>query len=529
MPSQKQYKTPGVYVAELPSFPPSVVGVDTAVPVFIGYTQKAEVNGKPMHLKPVRVTSLAEFEQSFGTAYPPFYSLVNVVDPPPDGYDLSVKDPGEPDPGLKFYQLKSHGPSFNLYHSMQLFYTNGGGNCYVVSCGLYSDVTGNADLKALTDALDAAGEQIGPTMVVIPDAMLLPSDPPETGQNAMPWHSADYATLVQRMLKQCHDRQDRVAVLDVYGTQYLTQPPADDKTDKPTLDLLIETFRGDVGSENLNYGMAYFPLLHTSVVQAAGVTYASINNTPDTDAGGVPLQQLLSWQNFNRNGDPAKPENTRAIAVQKFIDDIPTAAGVQIATLNANLVAALPLLTDMTRVVLAKENVLPPSAAMAGVMTRIDAARGVWNAPANVTLTGVVRPSVALSNDQQADLNRQQQRLPLHPGAADHDLHRAVHQDGPEPLRLCAQQRADVDHGRVDGEQLSADAVVARRADGLHAQGSVQRTVRPGQHHDRPGRAGGPHDRAGGPAAHPAGRVHRAHLQAADGRGLTAATIGRRP
>jgi phage tail sheath protein FI len=405
MPSQKQYKTPGVYVAELPSFPPSVVGVDTAVPVFIGYTQKAEVNGKPMHLKPVRVTSLAEFEQSFGTAYPPFYSLVNVVDPPPDGYDLSVKDPGEPDPGLKFYQLKSHGPSFNLYHSMQLFYTNGGGNCYVVSCGLYSDVTGNADLKALTDALDAAGEQIGPTMVVIPDAMLLPSDPPETGQNAMPWHSADYATLVQRMLKQCHDRQDRVAVLDVYGTQYLTQPPADDKTDKPTLDLLIETFRGDVGSENLNYGMAYFPLLHTSVVQAAGVTYASINNTPDTDAGGVPLQQLLSWQNFNRNGDPAKPENTRAIAVQKFIDDIPTAAGVQIATLNANLVAALPLLTDMTRVVLAKENVLPPSAAMAGVMTRIDAARGVWNAPANVTLTGVVRPSVALSNDQQADLN----------------------------------------------------------------------------------------------------------------------------
>jgi hypothetical protein len=411
MPSTKQYKTPGVYVAELSSFPPSVVGVDTAVPVFIGYTQKAEVSGKPMHLKPVRVTSLADFEQFFGAADPPFYSLLAVTDPPPDGYDLRVWDPSEPNPGFKFYQLKSHGPSFNLYHSMQLFYLNGGGNCYVVSCGLYGDVKEHADPVALTAALNAAGEQIGPTMVVIPDALLLAPDAPATGENAQPWHSADYATLVQLMLRQCNDRQDRVAVLDVYGTQYLTQPPADAKTDRPTLDLLIETFRGDVGSDYLSYGMAYFPLLHTSVVQAAGVTYASIDNTPANDAGAGPLQQLLSWQNITLNGDPTKPENARAAAVQKYIDAIPTgpdaatAAGVPDATLSANLVAALPLLADMQRVVLAKENVLPPSAAMAGVMTRVDANRGVWNAPANVALAAVVRPSVALNNDQQADLN----------------------------------------------------------------------------------------------------------------------------
>ena len=30
------YATPGVYVEEIPTFPPSVVGVATAVPAFLG-------------------------------------------------------------------------------------------------------------------------------------------------------------------------------------------------------------------------------------------------------------------------------------------------------------------------------------------------------------------------------------------------------------------------------------------------------------------------------------------------------------
>ncbi|MEJ7679297.1 MAG: hypothetical protein WKG06_15860 [Segetibacter sp.] len=34
------YKTPGVYVEEIPLFPPSVADVETAIPVFVGFTQK---------------------------------------------------------------------------------------------------------------------------------------------------------------------------------------------------------------------------------------------------------------------------------------------------------------------------------------------------------------------------------------------------------------------------------------------------------------------------------------------------------
>ena len=34
------YKTPGVYVEEISKFPPSVAGVATAIPAFIGFTAK---------------------------------------------------------------------------------------------------------------------------------------------------------------------------------------------------------------------------------------------------------------------------------------------------------------------------------------------------------------------------------------------------------------------------------------------------------------------------------------------------------
>ena len=34
--------TPGVYVQEIPSLPPSVAEVETAIPAFVGYTEKAD-------------------------------------------------------------------------------------------------------------------------------------------------------------------------------------------------------------------------------------------------------------------------------------------------------------------------------------------------------------------------------------------------------------------------------------------------------------------------------------------------------
>jgi uncharacterized protein len=40
------YSTPGVYIEEIVKFPPSVAQVETAIPAFIGYTEKATNNYK---------------------------------------------------------------------------------------------------------------------------------------------------------------------------------------------------------------------------------------------------------------------------------------------------------------------------------------------------------------------------------------------------------------------------------------------------------------------------------------------------
>jgi len=50
-------------------------------------------------------------------------------------------------------------------------------------------------------------------------------------------------------------------------------------------------------------------------------------------------------------------------------------------------------------------NVMPPSSAMAGIYTMVDNTRGVWKAPANVSLNGVISPTVSISHEQQEDLN----------------------------------------------------------------------------------------------------------------------------
>jgi phage tail sheath protein FI len=69
--NESAIKTPGVYVNEIPSFPPSIAQVATAIPAFIGYTQIAQdMRGNDLTNKPTRITSMLEYELYFGKAQP---------------------------------------------------------------------------------------------------------------------------------------------------------------------------------------------------------------------------------------------------------------------------------------------------------------------------------------------------------------------------------------------------------------------------------------------------------------------------
>jgi hypothetical protein len=73
--------------------------------------------------------------------------------------------------------------------------------------------------------------------------------------------------------------------------------------------------------------------------------------------------------------------------------------------LTSSLRTMSPLFKTILDAIRHQLNLLPPSAAMAGVYTMVDATRGVWKAPANVSLNSVVSPAVSISHAEQEDLN----------------------------------------------------------------------------------------------------------------------------
>src|SRR5262245_39340292 len=106
------YKTPGVYIEEIPKFPPSVAPVETAIPAFIGYTMQAlEQVADDLILKPKRITSLVEYEKYFGTAQPEEKITVAVTATAADGPVSAVA-------ALKEADRSKH----IMYYALQMFF-----------------------------------------------------------------------------------------------------------------------------------------------------------------------------------------------------------------------------------------------------------------------------------------------------------------------------------------------------------------------------------------------------------------------
>ncbi len=385
-------KTPGVYITELNAFPPSIVGVATAVPVFIGYTQTAELDGKAVAFQPVMVTSLAEYEQIFGGAEAARCAIAvapsssgDVVAPVWDGKALTNEN-----------LTISVAQQSLLYRSMQLFFANGGGNCYVVSVGGFGEQVSRA---ALEKGLSAAGGQSGITLTVIPDAIQLPAD---GAKNGIPT-STDYATLTHAMLEQAAALGDRMAIIDTYGSEAIVVAPPARQT---SLAAFTDAFYEQVNATNLSYGAVYFPLLKTSVLGPNDIDYRCFK----ADAASFTLlNQILTACAFEQfpggASTPDSDSDPHYQAAAGLIAKMASATDAEAAALEQALRAAIPMLSTLEAVVLQKLNVLPPSGAMAGIYTMTDQNKGVWNAPANTSPVMATDVTFHLTDAELAALN----------------------------------------------------------------------------------------------------------------------------
>lgn len=417
------YKTPGVYIEEKNAFPNSVVAVETAVPAFIGYTEKAMKLGKTAINKPVRITSLVEFEQIFGG--PPEYKFsVSPVEDPAEGeppetetFPLTVVDE-EGNPTTKEHKVEWDKKSmYRLYNCIRMFYQNGGGNCWIVSVGTYDK---EVQKDALTAALKPLADEPEPTMVLSPDTLVL--------------EAGDCHSVYMAILDHCQSMMSRIGIFDVHGA---------DKDTEFDQSEIIEDFRTGIGTNYLNYGVAYYPWLETNVVSDREITFMNFMNEDSTSTltdvlKGIDedaqkaLERALKTKLMEKddeveegavdeNGDPAEPKfkkgqyevvveelgeekddkgNRKPVESTKYVNE----PGV--TSIDMGLRSKIPVYKGtIIKEAVKKVNLIPPASAMAGVYTAVDNSRGVWKAPANWSLNSVLAPRNKVNNDLNDRMN----------------------------------------------------------------------------------------------------------------------------
>lgn len=375
-----QMKTPGVYIVEKDAFGNGVVEVATAVPAFIGFTERAENGGKSLLNKPMRITSIGEYNQFFGGSPKYQFDLV-AAGAAPEGGDEGGDASAEPDFIVKDngYNLSGSGENYRLYNAMRLFYQNGGGPCYIVSVGSYKDKVENA--KLMTNGIPPLLKEEEPTMVVIPEAMNLEFN--------------DCASLQQAVLAHCNKMQSRIGILDIHdGYKERNHPDGD----------VIDNFRNALGTNSLMYGAAYYPWIHTTIV---GDSELGINNfTPESLA----VVQSMIMDELNVSEAKVEGESLKTTELRELLSNIPKVNdegydGPSLEDLNKTLIVISPIFNHILMDIKGQLNLMSPAAAMAGIYTFVDNNRGVWKAPANVSLSSVVRPAQNISHDEQEDLN----------------------------------------------------------------------------------------------------------------------------
>lgn len=512
------YKTPGVYVEEIVKFPPSIAQVETAIPAFIGYTEKAtnKINGDLKGV-PTRITSMLDYETFFGFAKPETTISVTINDTLVNGTEersIVVDHPTVREP-------------FLMYYSLQMYFANGGGTCYIVSVGRYGNDLDAGDTQ-VTSINNSNDFNTGLGLVEKVDEVTLIVFPDATGLSTI----AEFCSLYNNALTQCNKLQDRFTIIDTLAYDAVS----------PT-DTNIADLRNNISSnkDDIKYGAVYYPFLKTILDYQYDETNVSVTHSSqdsqalaaDIDAASeaaVDITQVLTDSTdlltdltdvdvliqAMTAGDALTNKSDVTDAIQPIIDaltgiiitgntavtaalDAATAANedplVATAATNAGLALttalttpaeALPTLisalethvavidgagvgtlvkteSTATKATLTTISVviqavidlidptiidaidvaqavdtngildgltldavetvdnatynkilteignlpleLPPSSTMAGIYAKIDSTRGVWKAPANVSLNYVVQPSLQITHDDQKDLN----------------------------------------------------------------------------------------------------------------------------
>lgn len=323
------YKTPGVYIEEISLFPPSVKQVETAIPAFIGYTEQGPT-------EPTKIKSMVGYRTIFGG-------------PSAELPDISIDSSGN----ITADSAIPVTPVYKMYYMLEMYFANGGGPCYILSVGGYQS-TPTVTPSDLSVALALLKKEDEPTLIVFPDAQSI-SD------------LTDYHGLYVDAMIQCAELGDRFTICDLLPSGSASTDPVGDAA---------QTFRDNIGTNNLMYGAAYYPNLKTSIVHQYSEDQINIDNN------STPM--VLRHTDGTIADDSSKADES---------------------LFHANNGAYRKKYYDIRKIIEDVKLVLPPSGAVSGAYALVDSTRGVWKSPANVSLNRVSAPTVSMENSEQDGLN----------------------------------------------------------------------------------------------------------------------------
>lgn len=352
--------TPGVYIVEKNAFPNSVVEVETAIPAFVGYTEEAkDTQFGSLLNKPWKISSMVEYHKYFGGAPKTLFTIAYTKNSHVEECSFgkmksgtNVSTPIQFNDGNGEYAITFE-YKYSLYYSLLLYFANGGGPCYILSVGNYAT---NLDVNKLKTGIDLLKNEKEPTLLVIPDSVNQ--------------EKSDHGTVLAAMIGHCEEMKNRFAILDVFILRDGTSP-------KP-----IDDFRENVSVTS--YGAAYYPWLNTSILSDNDITEDFVTFSEDVSMFIEKTILSQSIKDFVRSNSSGKRLKAPA---------------------HACLLQNAPFYRHIIDIIKEQLNLLPPSAAVAGLYARTDHTRGVWKAPANISVNSVIKPSISITNAEQEGMN----------------------------------------------------------------------------------------------------------------------------
>lgn len=382
------YTAPGVYVEEVPSSQKVLTAAPTAVTAFVGFTEKAPTDdpNDPEGLAPRLVTSWVQFEQLYGGFVPGAILPLSVY-----GYFLNG--------GTQAYIVR-------VPHSVPAGKPAIGAipaaDRALGSPLSFASIEADADLTIAVESAEAPDGEDGPNPFTI--VVLESGEPVETFSDLTLGGPRDAAKVINASSTKVKVEVKLDEAADLASQIELLKPgsyPLEKADPAPA----VVTGRQFAGSESARTGINGLALAdEVTIVAVPDLVTAATREDGTLDLGLWKAVQtsLIAHceQHANRVAILDAPPGMTPQQIKEWRSDV-AQYDSPFATLYYPWIKVENPIGNGSD----SEVLIPPSGHVAGVWARTDEARGVWKAPANDTLRGVLDVERAITQAEQGVLN----------------------------------------------------------------------------------------------------------------------------